>query len=114
LKRSSPVALVVKKDWLNLILAGGKDWEIRGARTTRRGWIHLAESKASGKLMGRARLVECKPITRTSFMEHFLHHRVGSVEDVSYAKIYAWVLEDAERFEKPFKYEHHPGAVIWV
>jgi hypothetical protein len=42
LKRSSAVALVVKKKWLDLLLAGKKDWEIRGAKTTRRVRIHLA------------------------------------------------------------------------
>ena len=88
LKRSSTVALVVKKHWLDLILAGKKDWEIRGVKTTRRGWIHLAESKATGKLMGRVRLVDCRAVTRESFMEHADHHRVENVEDVKYKNIY--------------------------
>ena len=114
LKRSSTVALVVKKHWLDLILAGKKDWEIRGVKTTRRGWIHLAESKATGKLMGRVRLVDCRAVARESFMEHADHHRVENVEDVKYKNIYAWVLESAERFDKPFGYMHAPGAVIWV
>ncbi len=114
LKRSSKVALVVKKRWLDLILAGKKDWEIRGAQTARRGWIHLAESKASGQLMGRARLVDCKPVSRRSFTKHFRHHCVTNLADVMYEKIYAWVLQGAERFEKPTDNEHQHGAAIWV
>jgi hypothetical protein len=114
LKRFSTTALVVKKHWLDLILAGEKNWEIRGVGTTRRGWIHLAESKATGKLMGRVRLVDCRAIARESFMEHAAHHRLKSVEYVKYKNIYAWVLEKAERFDKPFDYRHAPGAVIWV
>ena len=47
-------ALVVKKEWLDLILAGRKTWEIRGSPTGKRGWIRFAESQADGKLMGRA------------------------------------------------------------
>ena len=57
-RRSAKRALVVKKRWLDLILAGQKKWEIRGSSTAKRGWIHFAESQASGKLMGRARLVD--------------------------------------------------------
>ena len=53
-RRSAKKALVVKKKWLDLILAGLKTWEIRGRPTAKRGWIHLAESQAGGKLMGRA------------------------------------------------------------
>ena len=114
LKRSSAVALVVRKKWLDLILAGKKDWEIRGAKTTRRGWIHLAESKATGQLMGRARLVDCKPIAKSSFMKHVKHHHVPSLNMLPYERPFAWVLKDAERFAQPFFYEHRPGAVIWV
>ena len=114
LKRSSTLALVVKKHWLDLIFAGEKDWEIRGVKTTRRGWIHLAESKATGQLMGRVRLVDCRAVARESFMQHAAHHRVKNIEDVKYKNIYAWVLVKAERFDKPFRYRHAPGAVMWI
>ena len=113
-KRSAKVALVVKKRWLDLILAGAKDWEIRGKSTTRRGWIHFAESQAGGKLVGRARLVDCVPVTRAAFDSHFERHHVPSRSMVSYESIFAWVLEDAERFKQPFVYKHLLGAVIWI
>lgn len=113
-KRSAKIALVVKQEWLNLILAGKKDWEIRGSNTTRRGWIHLAESRACGMLMGRVRLVGCKLVARSSFMKHAQHHCVASLADVTYERIYAWIFEDAERFRPPLEYEHRRGAVIWV
>ena len=38
LRRSAKKALVVKKKWLDLILAGQKTWEIRGSSTSKRGW----------------------------------------------------------------------------
>jgi hypothetical protein len=113
-KRSAKIALVVKQEWLNLILAGKKDWEIRGSNTTRRGWIHLAESRACGKLMGRVRLVDCKLVARSSFMKHAQHHCVTSLADVTYDRIYAWIFEDAERFRPSLEYKHRRGAVIWV
>jgi len=114
LRRSAKKALVVKKKWLDLILAGKKTWEIRGSSTSKRGWVHFAESQAGGKLRGRARLVNCFPVPTESFQRHYKKHCVPSLTMVPYVKIYAWVLEDAEEFEKPFEYEHKQGAVIWV
>ena len=114
LRRSSTRALVVKKKWLDLILAGAKTWEIRGSSTSKRGWVHFAESQAGGKLRGRARLVNCFLVPKESFQRHYKKHCVPSLTMVPYVRIYAWVLEDAEEFKKPFEYEPKPGAVIWV
>ena len=114
LKRSAKYALVVKKRWLDLIVAGDKDWEIRGSSTARRGWIHFAESQAGGKLIGRARLVDCLSVPRSSFMKHVSRHCVTSLSEVPYKSIFAWVLKNAERFKSPFVYKHKQGAVIWI
>ena len=95
MKRSAKYALVVKKKWLDLILAGKKNWEIRGCSTKRRGWIHFAESLAGGKLAGRARLVDCLPVTKSMFAKHFSNHHVRSWSAIPYKHVYAWVLEQA-------------------
>ena len=108
---------MVKKEWLDLILSGRKTWEIRGMATSKRGWIHFAERQAGGKLMGRARLVDCIPLSGTTeagFKKDFKRHRLPSLKVVPYKKPYAWVFKDAERFAKPYTYEHRQGAVIWV
>ena len=47
-------------------------------------------------------------------MKNFHRHRVPSWAQVKYKSVYAWVLKEAERFERPFKYDHTQGAVIWV
>ena len=114
MKRSSKVALVVKKQWLDKILSGEKDWEIRSSKTSRRGWIHFAESGAGGRLVGRAQLVDCFELTKTEFTSQKIHHCVPRLSEVPYKRMFAWVLKNAERFEKPFEYEHTTGAVIWV
>ena len=114
MKRSSKVALVVKKQWLDTILNGEKDWEIRSSNTSRRGWIHFAESRAGGRLLGRAQLVDCFELTKTEFTTQKIHHCVPRLSEVPYKRMFAWVLENAERFQKPFEYEHTPGVVIWV
>ena len=112
-RRSAKSVLVVKKRWLEKILAGRKTWEIRGGPIAKRGWIHFAQSGYKGKLMGRARLVGCLRLSRSSFEQNVSHHCVDSWDDVKYKKPYAWVLEDAERFERPFDYEYKKGAVIF-
>jgi hypothetical protein len=113
-RRSATIALVVKPEWLEKIFAKEKDWEIRGSRTQRRGWIHLAQSRAGGKLVGRARLVGCRQLPRESFMSHAARHCVRKLADVPYKNIYAWMLEAAEKYTRPFSYKHAAGAVIWA
>jgi hypothetical protein len=113
-KRSAKHALVVKKPWLDKILTGEKDWEIRSSRTSQRGWVFFAQSKATGQLLGRARLVGCLELSAEEFKRNVHRHRVAKWSDVPYKRVFAWVLERAERFEKPFAFAHRPGAVVWV
>ena len=113
LKRCTKCALVVKKQWLDLILQGKKTWEIRGTPTQRRGYIHFAES-GSGQLRGRAKLVDCRRLERSTFMQHQSRHRVPDVNMVKYKNIWAWILEEAEPYDAPFDYSHKQGAVIFV
>ena len=114
LKRSAKHALVVKKRWLDKILDGEKDWEIRSSRTRHRGWVFFAQSKATGQLLGRARLVDCFELSADTFEAHAHRHCVAAWPSLTYKRAFAWVLEQAERFEKPFAYAHRPGAVVWV
>ncbi len=64
--------------------------------------------------MGRARLVDCFELPASDFAKHRGRHCVDRLSEVAYKRMFAWVLENAEPFEKPFAYEHTPGAVIWV
>ncbi len=114
MRRLTKIALVVKRPWLMKIFAGEKDWEIRGSRTLRRGWIHLAESGAGGKLVGSAKLVDCIHVPRSRFLSHTQHHCVMQLSQVPYKKIYAYVLRNVTEYEKAFDYAHPVGAIIWV
>ena len=113
-KRSSKIALVVKKQWLEKILSGEKDWEIRSRNTLRRGWIHLAQSRGGSRLLGRVQLVDSFELTKTEFIAQKTHHCVPCSSEMPYKRMYAWVLENAQRFPKLFGFEHAKGAVIWV
>ena len=72
LKRKAKTLLVIKNQWLEMILDGKKDCEIRGAATNKRGWIHLALSGSSGVIVGRAKLVVSHEIQHAKF-----HHNVA-------------------------------------
>ena len=115
---SGKLALVVKRHWLNLILDGTKTWEIRGAACSVRGLIKLAQS-GSGQLMGEARVVDS--ISFKDLDEFKNHPEVWKsgippeeMHIVKYRKIFAWVLEDAKRYNVPEPYTHHQGAITWV
>ena len=62
----------------------------------------------------RARLVDCFELSADTFEAHAHRHCVAACPSLTYKRAFAWVLEQAERFEKPFAYAHRPGAVVWV
>ena len=113
-KRCAKFALVVKKYWLGKILAREKDWEIRSCSTARRGLIHFAQSKAGGTLVGRARLVDCQELDQATFLQNIARNHVPRWSMVPYKRVFAWVLQDAQRYAQPLNYEHEKGAVIWA
>ena len=76
--RRAKQALVVQKRWLDKILDGEKDWEIRSSRTRHRGWVFFAQSKATGQLLGRARLVDCFELSADTFEAHAHRHCVAA------------------------------------
>ena len=113
IKRTATIALKVKKEWVDLILAKNKDWELRGSATKKRGWVHLAETGGGGTLVGRVRVVDCFPVPRSSLRKHYQRHRVSDLSQVPYNQTFAWVLADAERYQESLTYQHSRGAVIW-
>ena len=105
LRRSSNVALRVQKKWAQMILEKTKTWELRTYSTTRRGFIHIAESGAGGMLVGRVRLVNCFQVTWSMLEGNRKRHRVPFAQWGRFAgRVYAWELDDAEKYEKPFPF----------
>jgi hypothetical protein len=107
------LALVIKKNWLDLILTGQKTWEIRGVRTSVRRVISLAQS-GSGHLVGEAKVINCIPLELADLPNHVAKHCVQDVSIVQYRTIFAWELQDAWRYPQPRPYNHPMGAVTWV
>ena len=108
--------LIIRRQFLDLILSGKKQWEIRGSRAHYRGQIALIES-GSGTVVGHCVLHDVVgPLTLNDLRANA--HRIGcKASDITvkyYQKTYAWVLHDAKRLPRPIPYSHPPGAVIWV
>lgn len=105
--------LLIKKPWIDYILDGKKDWEIRGKNTSIRGKIKLIQS-GSGLVVGEAELVDCIYLSFEMFKQSCEHHCITDISLYPYKKTYAWVLKNPVRYKKPLPYEHPLGAVIWV
>lgn len=111
-RRASAIALVIKEEWLHLVLAGKKTWEIRGSATARRGRVHLA--KPGGLIVGSACVAGCAKIPKQDFAKHIGKHCVPTFSMVPYAEVWAWHLKSVVKYQKPFPYYHAPGAIVWV
>jgi hypothetical protein len=104
--------LIIKQPYIDNILSGRKTWEIRGGNTKTRGKIELIQS-GSGLVVGCCEIVDCLPLDKDSFVANKEKHLIQS-EVLPYNKTFAWVIENAKRYDKPRKYKHPCGAIIWV
>lgn len=106
-------ALIVRKQWIDLILSGEKTWEMRSKPTSNKGWIGLIEA-GTGLIVGKAFLVSGheKP-SMDDLICNSDKHRVEDMPLLDKWR-YVWQLEQAERFKVPIPYNHPRGAVIWV
>ena len=109
--------LLVRKRWLDEILAGRKTWELRGTSTQNLGTIGLIES-GTGLVVGTCELVDVVgPLSMADLRRNVSRHRVpiGLLRGKPpYKKTHAWVLRKARRLKEPIAYRHPQGAVIWV
>ena len=93
-------ALIIKKQWLDLIFASRKSWELRGSCTSIRGRIGLIES-GSGKIMGTCELDDVRgPLSISELRRTSSKHGVAPGDFGArppYKKTYAWVLKNPSR-----------------
>ena len=106
-------ALIIKQPWIDYILEGKKTWEIRSCKTNIRGQIELIQS-GSGLVVGSCNIIDCKELTLKEYSNNVDKHNILEIKTLPYKKTYAWVVSDAIRFDKPRKYKHPQGAIIWV
>lgn len=108
--------LIIKPKWANLILSNKKNWEIRGSNTKIRGRIGIIIS-GTKHVYGTVELVDSIKLTKDQFDQYKDNHKL----DISYEELlkiyktpYAWVMQNIVVFDKPVKYNHKLGCVVWV
>ena len=98
--------LVFRLHWLNLILAGEKDLEIRSQNLSGgRYWLGCR-----GTIYGLAMLEPAMPINSAAAWRRLRHrHRVG-VDKLPYKKTYGLAIRQCRRVT-PTPFEHPRGAI---
>lgn len=108
--------LVIKSPWIEHILSGKRTWEIRGSHTSTRERIALIKSR-SGRVWGTCTLADCVgPLTLDDLRANADKHQIPleNLNELPYARTYAWVLKDVQALAEPIPYKHPTGAVVWV
>ena len=109
--------LIIKKEWLDLILSGKKTLEIRGHDTKKINQpIYLLES---GSHKVRA-VCKIKSSTLMTY-QNWDKYKGNACLDLSFVGLnkwyhaaYAWEIAEVEPIEDVWHYVHPKGAVIWV
>ncbi len=105
--------LIVRKPYIDLILAGKKRWEIRRTNTRIRGRVALIWD---GTVWGTVEIVDVLEIPVEELAKH-KEHGISEEEVLEYGKgrktLFAWVLRNPRRV-KPLKISIPRGARIWV
>ena len=107
--------LIIKSPWIDYILNNEKTWEIRGTGTTTRGPIFLIKS-GSDKVYGECEIVDCIELDYKGYISNIDKHHITQITDgiLPYKRTYAWVLKNVKKYDKPFRYQKKPGAIVWV
>lgn len=108
-------ALIIKRPWIDLILEGKKTIEVRGSKTNIRGQIALIAS-GTGQVIGTCQVDDSINIAEHSNIAEIVMKSCVDEKRLLeyYKKPNGWVLSNAKRLDKPVKYKHPMGAIIWV
>lgn len=108
-------ALIIKKEYIDLILAGKKTWEIRRFNTKIRGPVALV---SRGYIYGFAVLERTFEIDKEVLKNYSNKHRVSPEFIDTYAernrRLYVWVFRNPLRLKKPLKISYSKGVRVWI
>lgn len=105
-------ALIVRQPWVDMILSGEKTAEMRSRNTNIRGRVGIIE-QGTGLIKGEVEIVGSIKLQNPTHEEWKMQ---SCIEDDSLLEKWnvAWLLDKAERYDHPIKYNHLKGAVTWV
>ena len=109
--------LIIKKEWLDLIMIGEKTLEIRGHNTKKLNeQIYLLES-GTHRIRGVCTIKSSVLMHRNNWEQLKQKHCVN-ISFLSLNKIYktayGWGITDVQPIYEELYYEHKKGTVIWV
>lgn len=87
--------------------------EIRGCKTNVHGQIELIQS-GSGLVVGYCEITGCNQLSLNDFRKNIVKHKIIDTSHLPYKNTFAWIISNPQRYEKPRKYNHPKGAIIWV
>lgn len=107
--------LIVREEYIRLILSGRKRWEIRRTNTRVRGLVALV---SRGMLYGFVEIVDSFPVDVEELKERADMHGVepGFVERYAAGRrrLYVWVVERPLRLPRPVPVRYARGAQVWA
>jgi hypothetical protein len=109
-------ALLIRRPYVEDILAGRKTWEIRGSRIGIRETIALVAS-GSGTVIGVCEVVDCiGTLTQDQFRKNASKAGMPKKKAILgwYRQTFAWVLAKPKYLKKPVSYKHPYGAMAWA
>ncbi len=109
--------LIIAQPWINKIINGEKDWEMRTKHCKKRGYIGLIE-KGTGMVVAIAKLTKSTgPYSRQDMLNNPHRHGIPK-EMINSGEVdqwqYAWNLEYIKKLTPAVSYQHKSGAVTWV
>lgn len=107
--------LIIKAPYIDWILAGDKDIELRGFNTNKRGRIALIKS-GTGLVVGTVEIVDSILIETVNQYEKLRpKHCVGAERrNIKYKELWGWVLANPIILDEPIKYSYKRGQQVWV
>ena len=110
--------LIIRKRWLDMILAGAKTWEMRSRPTRYRGPIALICQGSGGQILGSAELIDClPPLSEAEFEAARCCHGIPPEDDADVLRdgwVVPWALCKVRKLDKPVPSGQRAGAVTWV
>jgi len=108
---SHDTILLIKQKWLDLIISGRKQYELRGFRCHKRGRLWLCAS-GSKMVCASAVISQCiGPLSAEQFERMSGLHMFMGMRP--YKNTYAWKLENVSCLKHPIAIQRKRGSVIF-